>query len=110
MTTIAISADSNDTELVQRSLAGDRQAFCQIVGRYQSLVCALAYSAAGSRSQSEDPTQETFLAAWRKLRDLREPARLCAWLCGIARNILNGNHRRLGPNAFPRWPSFTGSR
>jgi RNA polymerase sigma factor (sigma-70 family) len=96
MTPIAISAEINDAELVEQSLAGDRQAFGRIVGRYQSLVCALAYSATGSRSQSEDMAQETFLAAWKNLRDLHEPGRLCSWLCGIARNVVRGDLRRLG--------------
>lgn len=90
------SADTDDAELVAQSLAGDRQAFGRIVARYQALVCALAYSATGSRSHSEDLAQETFLAAWRKLRDLHEPGRLCAWLCGIARNVIHGDLRRLG--------------
>jgi len=66
MKTISISPyELNDAELVEQSLAGDRQAFGRIVGRYQSLVCALAYSATGSRSRSEDLAQETFVAAWR---------------------------------------------
>jgi len=91
-----IAATPNDTELVSRSLAGDRKAFGQIVSRYQSLICALAYSATGSRSHSEDLAQDTFLAAWRKLSDLREPGRLRAWLCGIARNTIHGDLRRLG--------------
>lgn len=96
MTPVTISAsNANDAELVEQSLAGDRQAFGRIVARYQSLVCALAYSATGSRSHSEDLAQETFITAWRKLRDLREPGRLCAWICGIARNIINGDLRRL---------------
>ena len=97
MTPIAIStADSNDAELVEHSLAGDRQAFGLIVARYQSLVCALAYSATGSRSHSEDLAQDTFLAAWQNLRELHEPGRLCSWLCGIARNVIHGDLRRLG--------------
>jgi RNA polymerase sigma factor (sigma-70 family) len=97
MTPIATTApDCNDAELVEQSLAGDRLAFGQIVARYQSLVCALAYSATGSRSQSEDLAQETFLTAWRKLRDLHHPSRLRSWLCGIARNIIHGDLRRLG--------------
>jgi RNA polymerase sigma factor (sigma-70 family) len=97
MTPYAISTtDCNDAKLVELSLAGDRQAFGQIVARYQSLVCALAYSATGSRSHSEDLAQETFLTAWRKLRELQEPGRLRAWLCGIARNIIHGDLRRLG--------------
>lgn len=94
--TILSAASINDTELVEQSLAGDRHAFGQIVVRYQSLVCALAYSATGSRSRSEDLAQETFLAAWRSLRELREPGRLRSWLCGIARNTILGDRRRLG--------------
>lgn len=94
--TILSAADLNDIDLVEQSLAGDRHAFGQIVVRYQSLVCALAYSATGSRSRSEDLAQETFLAAWRSLSDLREPGRLRSWLCGIARNTIQGDRRRLG--------------
>jgi len=48
---------SGDSELVQRSLLGDREAFGQIVSRYQALICSLAYSATGSLSQSEDLAQ-----------------------------------------------------
>ena len=77
----------NDVSLVSRSVAGDRPAFAQIVSRYQSLVCSVAYSATGNVSRSEDLAQETFLTAWRSLDDLREPERLRAWLCGIARNL-----------------------
>jgi RNA polymerase sigma factor (sigma-70 family) len=97
MTPIAVSAtEHSDAELVEQSLAGDRQAFGRIVARYQSLVCALAYSATGNRSHSEDLAQETFLTAWQELRCLHEPGRLCAWLCGIARNVIHGDLRRLG--------------
>jgi hypothetical protein len=53
-------------------------------------VCSLAYSATGSLSQSEDLAQETFIAAWKGLRTLRDPERLRSWLCGIARNIIAG--------------------
>jgi RNA polymerase sigma factor (sigma-70 family) len=77
----------NDAELVSESLNGNRDAFGQIVARYQSLVCSLAYSATGSLSQSEDLAQETFVTAWRQLRDLREPEKLRSWLCRIARNL-----------------------
>ena len=86
----------NDAELVSATLGGNRDAFGQIVGRYQSLVCSVAYSATGSLSQSEDLAQETFVAAWKQLADLREPEKLRAWLCGIARNLINNSLRRQG--------------
>ncbi|MDB6059220.1 MAG: polymerase sigma factor [Verrucomicrobiales bacterium] len=94
--TMSASAQGNDSELVARSLAGDRHAFGEIVARYQSLVCSLAYSATGSLAQSEDLAQETFLAAWKQLNALREPAKLRSWLCAIARNIINNNFRKQG--------------
>jgi hypothetical protein len=45
MNTMLSAAQRDDAELVTASLAGDRDAFGQIVSRYQALVCALAYSA-----------------------------------------------------------------
>ena len=91
--TMSVAAQ-NDAELVSGSLSGNRDAFEQIVARYQSLICSLAYSATGSLSQSEDLAQETFVAAWKQMRDLREPHKLRSWLCGIARNLVNNTLRR----------------
>ncbi|HWD93862.1 MAG TPA: RNA polymerase sigma factor [Verrucomicrobiae bacterium] len=89
-------ATHNDSDLVSESLAGNRDAFGHIVSRYQSLVCSLAYSATGSLTQSEDLAQDTFVTAWKQLRELREPEKLRAWLCGIARNLINNSLRRQG--------------
>lgn len=89
-----LAADSTDATLVSASLAGNRDAFGQIVSRYQSLICSLAYSSTGSFGQSEDLAQETFITAWKHLGKLREPASLRSWLCGIARNCINNSLRR----------------
>lgn len=87
---------NNDADLVNATLAGSRDAFTQIVSRYQSLICSLAYSATGSLGQSEDLAQETFITAWRHLSHLRERDKLRSWLCGIARNRINNFLRREG--------------
>ncbi len=86
--------EHNDTELVSLSLAGSREAFGRIVEQYQSLICSLAYSTTGSLTQSEDLAQETFVIAWKQLRQLREPAKLRSWLCSIARSVISGAIRR----------------
>ncbi len=86
-TPATFAAGTSDSELVAQSLAGDRNAFGRIVARYQTLICSLAYSATGSLTQSEDLSQETFLAAWKQLPELREPGKLRSWLCGIVRNL-----------------------
>ena len=86
----------SDMDLVAESLSGDRDAFGQIVSKYQNLICSLAYSATGNLNQSEDLAQETFLTAWKQLGNLREPPKLRAWLCGIARNLIHNALRRQG--------------
>ncbi|MGD0650805.1 MAG: RNA polymerase sigma factor [Verrucomicrobiia bacterium] len=84
----------SDAQLVEWSLTGDREAFGRIVERYQSLVCSVTYGATGSLGLSEDIAQETFLTAWRELTKLSDAAKLRAWLCGIARNLVNNSLRR----------------
>lgn len=86
--------DTGDTALVAASLAGDRQAFAEIVTRYQSLLCSIAYASLGNLSLSEDLAQETFVEAWKQLPRLEEAAKLKAWLCGILRFKLSHHHRR----------------
>lgn len=81
----AFLEQSSDAELVMASLGGDREAFGQIVERYQRLLCSLAYSAVGNLSESEDIAQEAFVTAWQKLPDLKDPDKLRPWLCGIVR-------------------------
>jgi RNA polymerase sigma factor (sigma-70 family) len=97
MTTQSMSATANsDVQLVEWSLTGDRDAFRKIVERYQSLVCSITYNATGSLTLSEDLAQETFVAAWKQLSELREPAQLRAWLCGITRFLVGKQLRRQG--------------
>ncbi|HEX9046600.1 MAG TPA: sigma-70 family RNA polymerase sigma factor [Verrucomicrobiae bacterium] len=86
----------DDAALVSETLGGNRDAFAQIVSRYQSLVCSLTYSATGNLGTSEDLAQETFITAWKHLRQLREQDKLRSWLCGIARNRINNFLRREG--------------
>ncbi|MGL6196525.1 MAG: RNA polymerase sigma factor [Thermoguttaceae bacterium] len=69
------------------STAGNREAFAQIVQKYQNLVSAVTFGITGNLQQSEDLAQETFVIAWEKLSELREPEKLSSWLCGIARNL-----------------------
>ncbi len=83
-----------DATLVGKALGGNRDAFGQLVSRYQSAVCGLAYSACGNIAQSEDLAQETFIIAWRKLDELKEPAKFKSWLYGIARNLIQNAFRK----------------
>ena len=91
---MAIASTLSDEQLWRLSREGDREAFGKIVERYQTLICSLAFSGCGSLATSEDLAQETFIAAWHRLGDLREPGKLRHWLCGIVRNLAANAVRR----------------
>src|SRR4051794_26648324 len=86
--------EATDADLVAASREGDREAFAQIVRRYQGMVSGLIYAACGDLHRSEDLAQETFLSAWKSLSGLRQPAKLPAWLCQIARHRTQDQQRR----------------
>lgn len=83
-----------ESSVFEAAQAGDKEAFGVIVNRYQSLICAITYSSTGDINLSEDIAQETFLAAWNSLGELRNPTKLRAWLCAIARNLVKQSFRR----------------
>lgn len=88
---------ASDADLVTACVAGERGAFAQIVERYQRLLCSLAYASTGSVAESEDAAQETFIAAWSQLGELREPEKLRPWLCGILRHKVSRRRRDHNP-------------
>ena len=90
---------TKESELLQASLAGSREAFGAIVERYQSLICGITYSATGNLSKSEELAQETFIRAWKGLAGLKEPGKLRAWLCTIARNVVKTSIKRRSRDA-----------
>ena len=74
-----------DSELVQRSKAGELEAFNEIVERYRSLVFNTAARILGSRAAADDAAQETFISAYRSICRFRGGS-LRAWLLRIASN------------------------
>ena len=91
---LVIDMGRSDAELLEASRRGERDAFGALIERYQGVVAAVSYSRTGDRALSEDVAQDTFIAAWRQIGQLREPGRLRAWLCGIARNLARKARRR----------------
>ncbi|MDX1925825.1 MAG: sigma-70 family RNA polymerase sigma factor [Pirellulaceae bacterium] len=78
---------ASDADLVSASQQGDTTAFGQLVVRYQSLACSVAYNRCGDFAASEDCAQEAFLSAWKNLSSLREASDFKAWICTIVRNL-----------------------
>lgn len=75
-----------DAHLVAQTLAGDRHAYGQLVERYERVVKATCLATLRDHNSAADAAQDAFIAAYRSLRSLRDPANFAAWLCTIARN------------------------
>lgn len=78
----------SEIELLQSCLQGQGASFELLVSRYQSLVCAITYSATLNLDKSEELAQETFLLAWKNLRQLQDLSKFKAWLCRIAKSVV----------------------
>ncbi|MBV9020820.1 MAG: sigma-70 family RNA polymerase sigma factor [Chloroflexi bacterium] len=76
----------NDVELVAASVAGDQDAFAQLVQRHQRRVFNLVFRMVQKYEEADEITQETFLAAWQGLPSFRGDARFSTWLYRIAYN------------------------
>ena len=83
----ANSLPNSDAELIRQSRKGDETAYGQVVQKYQSLVCSVAYNRCGDLTLSEDLAQEAFIQAWKKLADLSDATKFKSWICTIVRNL-----------------------
>src|SRR5262249_16214593 len=77
-------ADS-DAVAVERTLAGDRDAFRALVERYSHNVFRLAYRMTRNRSDAEEIVQEAFLRAYQKLGKLEGRANFGTWFIALLR-------------------------
>ena len=66
--------------LVTRAQAGDLEAFGRLVGATQTMAYAVARGVLRDSGMAEDAAQEAYLRAFRRLRDLEEPAGFVTWL------------------------------
>lgn len=85
-----------DDELVSKSRGGDRQAFEELVRRTARLIFARLYLETGDTHRAEDLVQETFLIAWRKIRQMTDPGGFRPWLFTIAHSVLIDSVRKQG--------------
>lgn len=90
--------ERTDEQLARASIQGDAQAFGILVDRLRAPLSAYLGGLLGRRGDDvEELAQETFLIAWQKLRALRDPARVSAWIYRVAHNLAATHARALRP-------------
>ncbi len=86
-----------DAKLVKAAVAGDRDAYGELVERYQDRLFNTLLRVLGSRDDAKDVAQDAFVQAFVKLETFRGAARFYTWLYRIAMNLALSHRRRRRP-------------
>jgi RNA polymerase sigma-70 factor, ECF subfamily len=82
-------------QVVNRAQCGDRAAFALLFEHYNPRICTYLTRLVGNDELGRDLAQDTFLAAWRALPNVRDELRFAPWLYRIATNMARSHLRRL---------------
>jgi len=84
----------SDEDLVEKAVAGEHDAFAEIVRRWERKIFALCFGMLGREDEAKDAAQETFIAAYKNLSRFRGEAKVSSWLHRIAVNQCLTTKRR----------------
>lgn len=96
------SNEQPDGLVVAAVLAGDRDQFAEIVGRYHSALLRVAYSRLGRREWAEDVVQEALLNAFKSLHTYDSQYSFRTWLWTILLNQCHRHSKKHGRGAMVR--------
>src|SRR5262245_50119730 len=85
------------TVLVERAKTGDREAYGELVTRFQSSVYAMALSRVRDPLEAQELAQDVFVHAMRKLPQLRDARCFAGWLRRITARMAINRLTRRGP-------------
>ena len=83
-----------DHTLIENCLAGRRDAFGQLVERYQSRLFHSLVHLLGSTEDAQDAAQNAFVQAFEKLSTFRGQSQFYSWLFRIAFNLAVSDKRK----------------
>ncbi len=93
--------------------ADDRQAFAELVGRYQHRLVGVMHHLVGRPEEAEDLAQEVFLRVYRTRQKYSPKAKFATWLFTIANNLalnaLRDRRRKRVVSLDPPDPAASGS-
>jgi RNA polymerase sigma-70 factor (ECF subfamily) len=88
-------ADFADDQLVRQAKQGDVDAFTELVRRFQEKIYHTILSLTRNQQDANDLAQETFMHAYRSLRNFKQRSTFYTWIYRIAVNLtLNFLKRR----------------
>lgn len=73
----------SDIELIEQTLAGNQQAYADLIKRHQRFVFTLAMRFVKTREDAEEVAQDTFIKAYRNLSAFQGNSKFTTWLYSI---------------------------
>ena len=96
----------SDWELVRRCKQDDRQAFQELVKRYQRKAVAIALGMLNDREDALDVAQEAFIKVFASIRTFKEESSFYTWLYRIIVNLsIDRQRQRSRRSMFERHQS-----
>lgn len=97
--------DRRDGELVSKTLAGDNEAFAELIGIYYKLFYSLALSYVHDLDQAKDVVQDGLIIIHKTLETLRDPNQFVSWAYTIIRReaihaVRNAKRETQGMNKY----------
>jgi len=86
-----------DDQLIQQTLAGEKNAFGELVEKYQGRLYNTMIQVVGNSEDAYDVVQEAFFQAYLRLETFRQTSKFYTWLYRIAFNVAMGIRRRKRP-------------
>ncbi len=86
--------DVTEPSLAQRAIAGDVEAFSELLLLHDDKMRAVAFHIMGSQAAMDDALQAAYLKAFRAIGTLQNEAGFAGWLRRIVVNCCNDLHRQ----------------
>src|SRR5437868_10421549 len=86
-------AVADDTQLLERLLAGEQRAYKELVSTYQSAMRAVAYAIVGNR-HADEIVQDAWLSVVRNLSGFEGRSSLKTWLLTITANSAKSRYKQ----------------
>ena len=96
----------DDSAVVAAHLAGDTQAFDELVDRYQRRLLNFVYRTIGDRERAEDLVQEVFVRVHRHLARFDQTKKFSTWAYTIASNLAKNELRNRSRNPLVLFQTF----
>ena len=87
---------TEENQIVERVLQGEREAFAALVDAHKGAIFNLAFRMTNSYQDADDLSQETFIRAYRNLRQFDPRKRFFTWIYTIGLNLIRNHLKKHG--------------